>query len=47
MSLFPEITSKNHEEFIEGVLVSYKYFVNAQDVWWYCFDDIVEFIRMN
>ena len=47
MSLFPEITSKNHEEYIEGVLVSYKYFVNAQDVWWYCFDDIVEFIRMN
>lgn len=47
MSLFPEITSKDHEEYIEGVLVSYKYFVNAQDVWWYCFDDIVEFIRMN
>lgn len=47
MSLFPEITSKNHEEFIEGVLVSYKYFVNAQDVWWYCFDDIVEFTHMN
>ena len=47
MSLFPEITSKDHEEYIEGVLVSYKYFVNAQDVWWYCFDDIVEFIHMN
>lgn len=47
MSLFPEITSKNHEEYIEGVLVSYKYFVNAQDVWWYCFDDIVEFTHMN
>lgn len=47
MSLFPEITSKDHEEFIEGILVSYKYFVNAQDVWWYCFDDIVEFTHMN
>lgn len=47
MSLIPEITSKNHEEYVEGMLVSYKYFVNAQDVWWYCFDDIVEFVHMN
>ena len=47
MSLFPEITSMNHEEYIEGILVSYKYFVNDKDVWWYCFDDIVEFTRMN
>lgn len=47
MSLFPEITSMNHEEYIEGVLVSYKYFVNDQDVWWYYFDDIVEFTHMN
>ena len=47
MSLFPEITSKNHEEYVEGILVSYKYFVNAQDVWWYCFDDVVEFTHMN
>jgi hypothetical protein len=47
MSLFPEITSKNHEEMIEGILVSYKYFVNTQDIWWYCFDDIIEFTHMN
>lgn len=47
MSLFPEITSKNHEEYVEGILVSYKYFVNAPDIWWYCFDDVVEFTRMN
>ena len=47
MSLFPEITSMNHKEYIEGILVSYKYFVNDKDVWWYCFDDIVEFTRMN
>ena len=47
MSLFPEITSMNHEIIIEGVKVSYKYFVNDRDIWWYCFDDIVEFIHMN
>lgn len=32
MSLFPEITSMNHKEYIEGILVSYKYFVNDKDV---------------
>lgn len=47
MSLFPEITSMNHEEYIEDILVSYKFFVNDKDVWWYYFDDIVEFTHMN
>ena len=47
MSLFPEVTSKNYNGVVEGVSISYRYFVNDQDVWWYCFDDIVEFIHMN
>lgn len=47
MILFPEIVSMNHTENIEGVRISYKYFVTEENVWWYCFDDIVEFIHMN
>lgn len=47
MSLFPEVTSKNYNGVVEGISISYRYFVNDQDVWWYCFDDIVEFIHMN
>lgn len=47
MSLFPEVTSKDYNGVVEDISISYKYFVNDQDVWWYCFDDIVEFIHMN
>lgn len=47
MSLFPEITSINYEGFVDGVQVSYRYFVNDQNQWWYCYDDIIEFIQMN
>lgn len=47
MSLFPEITSINYEDYIDNVRVSYRYFVNDQNQWWYSYDDIIEFIRMN
>lgn len=47
MSLFPEITSINYEDYIDNVRVSYKYFVNDQNQWWYCYDDIIEFINMK
>ena len=35
MSLFPEVTSKNYNGVVEGVSISYRYFVNDQDVWIY------------
>ena len=47
MSLFPEIMSSNYSENIEGFRIEYRYFVNDQDQWWYCYDDIVYFIKMN
>ena len=47
MSLFPEITSNDYKGFVEGFTIEYKYFINTDNQWWYCFDNIVEFIHMN
>ena len=47
MSLFPEVTSNDYNGVVEGMRISYKYFVTEENVWWYCFEDIVEFIHMN
>lgn len=47
MSMFPEIKSNDYRGTVNHIVVSYKYFVNELDQWWYCFDDIMEFIRMN
>lgn len=41
------IESSNYEREINGVMVTYRYWVSVENVFWYSYDDICDFLELN
>ena len=44
---FTTIESNVYERYVNKIRVTYKYWVSESDIWWYSYDDIIEFLNLS
>lgn len=45
--MFTKITTNNYFEYVGDTRVEFKYWIDANNNWWYCYEDICEMIELG